>query len=110
MFPLLNIVILLLLNFDTAELCVDFAGTLTGSPTVFLSVKSFLCVGVAQPLVPRGVQFAAVDPQISVRTGIGAQFAQLARTFTPAARRALLVRPTQTLHVIASVNPPKETS
>lgn len=89
------------LCFDASELCIDFTGTLAGGSTVFLSVKSLFRIVMAEPLIPRCVELATVDPQISVRTWIGAQFTQFARSFTTAARRALLVRTTQTFHVIA---------
>ena len=57
---------LLFLHFDASELCVDFTSTFTSCSTVSLSVQSFLGIVVTEPLVPRGVQLATVDPQIGV--------------------------------------------
>lgn len=91
------------LRFDASELRVDFTGALTSGPTVFFPVESFFGIVVAEPLIPRGVELTTIDPQIGVRTGIGAELAQFARAFAAAARRTLLVRTAQTFHVVASV-------
>ena len=92
------------LDFNASETCVDLGrSAVAGGPAVFLALSALLGVGVAQPLVPRGVQFATVDPQIGVGTRVGAQLLQPARTSAATARRTFLVRSPQTLHPIASV-------
>ena len=92
----------LILDFDASELCVDFSMAVAGGAAVFVAFQTFFGVSVAQPLVPGGVQLATVDPQISVGTRVGAQFAQFAVAFAAAARRTFLVRSAQPFHVISS--------
>lgn len=64
---------------------------------------TFYRVGVAEPLIPSSVELTTVDPKISVRARIGAQFPQFASAFTACTRRAFLVRSSQSLHVISAV-------
>lgn len=80
------------LCFDASELCIDFTGTLASGSTMLLSLESFFRIVVTEPLIPRSVELATIDPQIGVRTGIGAQFTQFAGSFAAAARRTLFVR------------------
>lgn len=66
------------------------------------SVETFLGIVMTEPLVPCSVELATVNPQIGVRTRVGAEFTELARSFATATRRTFLVRTAQTFHVVAS--------
>ena len=86
-------------------MCVNLSviAAIASGTAVLVSVSTFLRVRVAEPVVPGRIELATVDPKISKRARIGAEFAQFARAFTSAARWSLLIRSTQSLHVIASV-------